>query len=84
MTIKRFPRPSASAGLVFNGLRVLDLAAERDARVTIEGAVELQMVIATMKPTTSHGPGLTTPRPNRGHTTQDHSGSLGESGLPPP
>jgi len=29
------------AGLVFNGIRVLDLAAERDPRVQIRGEVEL-------------------------------------------
>ena len=36
-TVNFFP------GLVFNGLRILDLAADRDERVNIEGEVQLEV-----------------------------------------
>ena len=35
------------AGLVFNGIRVLDLAAERDARIQLRGDLELLTSIPT-------------------------------------
>lgn len=34
-----------SAGLVVNGLRILDLASERDERVAIQGDVELEVKV---------------------------------------
>ncbi|XP_074649233.1 neurexin-1-like [Tubulanus polymorphus] len=37
------PFTGTIAGLVLNGLRILDLAAEKDTRVVFEGGVELQM-----------------------------------------
>ena len=37
-------------GLVFNGLRVLDIAAQKDRRISIDGNVELQMVLHPERP----------------------------------
>ncbi|XP_074654685.1 neurexin-3-like [Tubulanus polymorphus] len=64
------PFTGTIAGLVLNGLRILDLAAKKDPRVVIEGEVELQMALpgvwsTNVTPLTPTKPVIATPDPSR-------------------